>query len=175
MPDPTFHIRFPKKARPILCKTDLDPIWARVWLNLSGLKAGRCQEPFSPVSGCVQPACLHSSKDIPDNIQNQPRSDLVQADCARFWPDGSGPEASQCSRIIRPVSGQCFQAIQPGCKLDPACLLGLYRNDCNYLITMIIITRTRWGKQLAHSTISVFILPEDRLQLLFIVSCPHTA
>ena len=28
-------------------------------------------------------------------------------------------------------------------------------------------------KKLAHSTVSVFILPEDRLQLLFIVSCPH--
>ena len=25
-----------------------------------------------------------------------------------FGPNGSGPEASQCARIIRPASGQCF-------------------------------------------------------------------
>ena len=52
-----------------------------------------------------------SSTDVPDNIvQNQPGSDLVLADCVRFWPNGSGPEASQCARIIRPASGQCFPA-----------------------------------------------------------------
>ena len=47
----------------------------------------------------------------PDNIvRNQPGSDLLLADCARFWPNGSGPEESQCARIIRPASGQCFPA-----------------------------------------------------------------
>ena len=49
------------------------------------------------------------STNVPDNIvQNQPESDLVLADCVRFWPNGSGPEASRCARIIRPASGQCF-------------------------------------------------------------------
>ena len=43
-------------------------------------------------------------------MQNQPGSDLVPADCIRFWPNGSGPEASRCARIIRPASGQCFPA-----------------------------------------------------------------
>ena len=33
-------------------------------------------------------------------MQNQPGSDLVLADCVRFWPNGSGPEASRCARII---------------------------------------------------------------------------
>ena len=52
-----------------------------------------------------------SSTDVPDNIvQNQPGSDLVLADCVRFWPNGSSPDASQCARIIRPASGQCFPA-----------------------------------------------------------------
>ena len=41
-------------------------------------------------------------------MQNQPVSDLVPADCARFWPNGSGPEASRCAIIIRSTSGQCF-------------------------------------------------------------------
>ena len=55
---------------------------------------------------------FRSSTDVTDNIlgQNQPGSDLVLADCARFWPNGSGPEASQCARIIRPASGQPFPA-----------------------------------------------------------------
>ena len=41
---------------------------------------------------------------------NRPGSDLILADCTRFWPNGSGPEESQCARIIRPASGQCFPA-----------------------------------------------------------------
>ena len=51
--------------------------------------------------------------DVPDtNVQNQPGSDLVLADCVRFWPNGSGPEASQCARITRSASGQRFPADQ---------------------------------------------------------------
>ena len=58
--------------------------------------------------------CFRSSTDVPDNIvQNQPGSDLVLADCVTFCPNGSGPEACRCARIIRPASGQCFPA-SPG-------------------------------------------------------------
>ena len=47
----------------------------------------------------------------PDNIvQIQPGSNLVLVDCARFGPNGSGPEASQWAGIVRPASGQCFPA-----------------------------------------------------------------
>ena len=54
---------------------------------------------------------FRSSTDVPDNIvRNQPGSDLVLADCVTFCPNGSGPEASRCARIIRPASGQCFPA-----------------------------------------------------------------
>ena len=70
------------------------------------------QESSDLASGRKQPACYYSPfSDVPDNIiQNQPGPDLVLADCARFSPNGSGPEASQCTRIIRPASGQCFPA-----------------------------------------------------------------
>ena len=55
-----------------------------------------------PVSHFQNRFC--SSTDVPDNIvQNHPGSNLVLADCVRFWPKGSGPEASQCARIIWPM------------------------------------------------------------------------
>ena len=47
----------------------------------------------------------------PDNTeQKQLGSEWVLADYVRFWPNGSGPEASRCARITRPTSGPCFQA-----------------------------------------------------------------
>ena len=54
---------------------------------------------------------LHSSTDGLDHtVQNQLGSNLVLADCVRFWPDGSSLEASQCARLIQPASGQRFRA-----------------------------------------------------------------
>ena len=73
----------------------------------SGLEASWCAEIIGP--GFWQWFC--SSTDVPDStVQNQPGSNLVLADCVRFWPNGSDPEASWCARIIWPTSGQCFQA-----------------------------------------------------------------
>ena len=122
MPDPTFRIRFssvfPKKAWIILCETDLGGL-VRVWPNTSGLEANRCagiiapcfwQDANGPLPvfptvrlGCVLAQTSHT-------VQNQPGSDLVLVDCVRFGPNGSGPEASRCARIIRPASCQCFPA-----------------------------------------------------------------
>ena len=78
------------------------------------------QEPSGQVSNRTQPARyqfhtfrLGSVHPHPSRIilcKNQPGSDIVLADCVRFWPNGSGPEASQWARIIRPASGQCFPA-----------------------------------------------------------------
>ena len=86
------------------------------------------------MAGCNWPATslplsetqLHSSTDVPDHImQNQPGSDLILAGRIKFWPDGSGPEASQCARNIWPISGRCFQAnLDWECELDLALLLG---------------------------------------------------
>ena len=68
-------------------------------------KEAGVQESLGPVSGRDATGPLpvfhfqtgfRSSTDVPDNIvQNQPESDLVLADCVRFWPNGSGPEASR--------------------------------------------------------------------------------
>ena len=82
----------------------------------SGLEASRCagiighgfwQDATGPLPVSLFHTPFRSSTGVTDNIvQNQPGSGLVLADCVRFWPNGSGPEASRCARIIRPASGQ---------------------------------------------------------------------
>ena len=52
----------------------------------------------------------HTSRIITVTVQNRPGSDLVPADCVRFWPNRSGPEVSRCARIIRSGSGQRLRA-----------------------------------------------------------------
>ena len=99
--------------------SDVDGL-VRVWPNASGLEASRCagiiwpgfwQDATGPLPASHFRARFRSSTDVPDNtVPNQPGSDLVLADCVRFWPNGSGPEASRCATIIRPASGQCFPA-----------------------------------------------------------------
>ena len=72
---------------------DLDGL-VRVWPNSSGLKASWCAGR-TKLASCYFQTWLHSSTDVLDNIiQNNPRSDLALADCARIWPNGSGPEAN---------------------------------------------------------------------------------
>ena len=82
----------------------------RVWPDASGLEANWCagitwpsfwQEATGPLPVSHFQTRFHSSTDVPDNtVQNQPRSDLVLAECVRFWPNHSGLEASWCARII---------------------------------------------------------------------------
>ena len=124
MPDPTSRIRFRSvfstegmdhivQNRP---GSDVDglvriccgwPCQDLMWMALSsGQEASRCAGIIGP--GFRQDATgplpvshfwirFRSSTDVPDNIiQNQPGSDLVLADCVRSWPNGSGPESSQC-------------------------------------------------------------------------------
>ena len=105
--------------------SDLDGL-VRVWLNSSGLKTSWCagiiwSSFWQDTTGLLLqvldshfPTRLHSSTDVLDNIiQNQPKANLVLADCARFWPNRSSIEVSQCARIIRPASG-ASQQIRPG-------------------------------------------------------------
>ena len=69
------------------------------------------QNATGPLPVSHFPNRFRFSTDAPDNtVQKQPGSDLVLADCVRFWPNGSGPEASRCATIIRPASGQRFPA-----------------------------------------------------------------
>ena len=125
MPDLTSRIRFSSMEGMDLTvqnwpRSNLDGL-VRVWPNASVWKQAGVQESFGPVSRRTQPARYQfptwfcSSTDVPDNIvQNQPWSNLVLADCVRFGPNGSGPEASRCARIIRPGSGRCFLANPDG-------------------------------------------------------------
>ena len=89
--------------------------------SASGLEASQCARIFAPTSGRIPLAhcqflifrlgcSLPQMAWMDHTVQNQPGSDLVLADCVRFCPNGSGPEASRCSRIVRPASGQCFRA-----------------------------------------------------------------
>ena len=97
--------------------SDLDGL-VRVWPNTSGLEACCCagiigpgfwQDATGPLPVSHFQTRFRSSTDISDNtVQNQPGSDLVLAGCVRIWPNGSGPEASRCARVIQPASGRCF-------------------------------------------------------------------
>ena len=85
-------------------------VWKQSWCT--GItRPGFWQDATGPLPVSDFLTRFRSSTDVPDNtVQNQPGSDLVLADCVRFWPNGSGPEASQCARTIRPASGQGFPA-----------------------------------------------------------------
>ena len=129
---------FPKKAQTLFCKTDPDPIW----MALSGFsqthrvrKQAGVQEPSGLVSGRTQPArhqfptfilggvlprtaCIILCKTIPDPIWFW----LT----VRFWPNGSGPEAS-CHNVQHPsgpILANASDPIRIGCESEPAMLLG---------------------------------------------------
>ena len=102
-----FQLRFSKEGINYIVHnrpgSDLDGL-VRVWPNASGLETRWCagiigpgfwQDATGPLPVSHFQTRFRSSIDIPDNtVQNQPGSDLVLADGVRFWPNGSGPEAS---------------------------------------------------------------------------------
>ena len=156
IPDPNSRIRldsvFPKTAWIKLCKTDPDPMWT-VWswfgqTHLVWRQAG-VQESSGPVSGRTQPVShfqtrFRYSTDVPDNtVQNQPGSDSVLADCVRFWPNRSGPEASQCARIVRPVSGQCFPADPDRMRMGS----GMFTGQLFHYQYLLLLLFLSWSKQ----------------------------
>ena len=110
--------------------------------NGSGLEASRCARIISPSSGKTQPACYGFPTFRLDFIHAQTVPVILcktRPDWMWFWltwPNGSSLDASQCARIIRPASGQCYQAsldqMQIGCglftgMLEPKVLSGLSR------------------------------------------------
>ena len=126
MPHPTPCIRFSSvfskegmdhtvQNRP---GSDLNGL-VRVWPNASGLEARWCAGIIWP--GFWQNATFplpvsrfQTRFRFPQTLRitlcklDQPGSDLVLSDCVSLWPNRSGPEASQCARITRPASDQCF-------------------------------------------------------------------
>ena len=130
------QFRFSKKARIILCKTDPDPIWT-AWSGFGQThlvwKQASLQESSGSVSGRTQPAryqfptlrlCCVLSQTTSRIIvcKTSQDSDLVLAACVRFWPNGSGHEASRCARLTDPARFWPCQRCRSGS--DPACLLG---------------------------------------------------
>ena len=102
--------------------------------NLVWKQAG-VQESSGPVSGRMQPAryqvpTFTLGSVLPQTariilMQNQPGSDLILADCIRFGPNGSGPEVN--ASIIRPASGQCFQADPDRMRIGSGMFTGLIK------------------------------------------------
>ena len=100
------------------------PIRKRFWLR-----------PVMPITASVQPESgrtvytgsdfLHpirfrSCKASPDHIA-QNRSGSDPGDLVKFWPNGSGPEASRCAKIIGPGSAAArhqFPTFRLGCILS---------------------------------------------------------
>ena len=83
------------------------------------------QEATSPLSVSDFQTRFHSSTDVLDNnVENQPESDLILADCVMFRPNGSGPEEGIVQESSGPFLANASQWIQTRCKSDPACLLG---------------------------------------------------
>ena len=63
------------------------------------------------------------------SCKTSPRSDSVVTDSVRFWPNGSGPEASRCARAgqwARPASGQRFWADQDRRRIGSDMFTGLF-------------------------------------------------
>ena len=123
---------FPHPTRVCSFKGGLDHIVQnQPGSNLDGLvrfqpngscpEASQCAIIIRPGSGRMQPvyyqfptfrlSCglLHGTYGLDHTVQNQPGSDLVLADCVKFWSNGSGPEANWCARIIRLTSDQHFR------------------------------------------------------------------
>ena len=131
LPDSTSRIQFgsvfPKKAWTISCKTGPDPMWM-TWSGFGQThlvwKQAGVQESSGPVSGRKQPARYQFlTFRLGSVLPQTSRTTLWKTSpvpiwfwlivCARFGPNGSGPEASRCARTIRPASGQRFRA-DPG-------------------------------------------------------------
>ena len=143
-----FQFRFSKEGMDHIAQnqpgSDLYGL-VRVWPNASGLEASRCagitwpgfwQDATGPLPVSHFQTGFRSFTDVPNNTeQNQPGSDLVLADCVRFWPNGSGPEVSQCTRIIRPASGQRFPADPDRMRIGSSMFTGYivsYTASCQY-------------------------------------------
>ena len=121
MPDPTSCVCFgsvlSKKAWIILCKNGPDPIWM-AWsgfcqTHLVQKQTGVQESSDLVLADCNWPTTSFPRLDMVAFFHRRPWSCgakpawiwFVLADCVRFGPNRSVPEASQCARIIWPTSG----------------------------------------------------------------------
>ena len=125
----------------------------QVWPNPSDLEASRCagiigpgfwQDATGPLPVFHFQTRLQSSTHVQDDIvQNQPGSDSVLADCVRFWPNGSGSEASRCAKIIRPASGQCLRSDPDRMRIESGMFTGIVfsvKHQVTYLLSLTVTT-----------------------------------
>ena len=137
LPKPTPRIRFgsvlPKKARIALCKTGADPTWmACSGFGLTYLVRKQVGEQESSAPVLVERNRLATSFPtfrLGCTLPQTPRILLCKTNpdpilfwlTVRLWPNGSGPKAGRCARIIGPASGQASELVRIGCESDPAC------------------------------------------------------
>ena len=132
-----FQFRFSKQGMDHFVQNRPSPDLAglvRVWPNASGLEASWCagiiwpgfwQDTASPLPVSLFQTRFHSSTDVPDsNVQNQPGSDLVLADCVRFCQTDPVRKQANVQESSGPLPVNASQPIRTGCEWDPACLLG---------------------------------------------------
>ena len=127
-----------KPARIISCQTSSDHIVPNQ-LGSYRVKPDPCQTSSDHIvsnqlgSYRVKPARIISCQTSSDHIvQNQPGSDLALVDCVRFWPNGSGPGAGRCARIIRPASGQRFRAYPDRIRIGSGVFNNISNNNILY-------------------------------------------
>ena len=122
----------------ILCKTGPDLIWM-AWSG-SGQKdvvqkQASVQESLGPdLTKRNQPttsfpfselvAFSHRVDSLDHIVQNQPGSDLVQADCVRFWPKNLIQKQAGVQESLGLLLANGSKRIQIRCKLDLACVPG---------------------------------------------------
>ena len=104
--------------------TDLDGL-LRVWPNTSGLEASRCagtiwpglwQDATGPLPVSHFQTRFRSSTDVPDNsVKNQPESDLVLADCVRFWQTDPVRKQAGVQQSSGPLLANASQPFRTGC------------------------------------------------------------
>ena len=155
-------------------ESNLDGL-VRFRTNGSGLEANWCARIISLSSGKTQPACYGFPTFRLDFILAQTVPVILcktRPDWMWFWltwPNGSSLDASQCARIIRPASGQCYQAsldqMQMGCglftgMLEPKVLSGLSRVTaslaCASSIFFIALSADCISSICAHTTCQEF-------------------
>ena len=140
------------------------------------------QESVVPVSGRTQPARYQFPTFRLGSVLPQMSRKLLCKTSpdpikfwltVRFWPNGSGPEASQCARIIRPASGQRHPADPERMRIESGKFTGIVFSDCktpSYLLTFSGCNYTRGLNCLPPTTPRRFRAILHTVNLLFVLS-----
>ena len=131
--------------------SDPEAFWLRLVMPITASVQPESDRIVYAGSDFLHPVRFHSCKASPDHIA-QNRSGSDPDGLVRFWPNGSGPEASRCARIIGPGSAAAryqFPTFRLGCiLLQTARIVILYKTSLgNSLVECIRTKRTRSGNK----------------------------